>query len=94
MNKQILQNITSLITLAISGFLYYRYRKMSKSIEELEELTIQHDQVIDELIDDQESMEEPLQKALVMSQLALTKTSDSEISFAPIIEKKKTENNN
>lgn len=94
MNKQILQNIATLISLAISGFLYYKYRKMGAVIEELEELTIQHDQIIDELIEDQESMEEPLQKALVMSQLALTKVSDSEISFAPIIEKKKTENNN
>lgn len=92
---------TTLILLAIpyltTSFLFLlfwrqkrRVDQLKLEIEELDILTEQNNEIINELIEDQEAMEEPLQKALVMSQFVIEKLGEMEnVSFGPVIEKKK-----
>ena len=86
--------------LAISALflLFWRQKKkiekIEADVEELDVLTEQNDEIISELIDDQEAMEEPLQKALVMSQFVIEKLGEMEnVSFGTLLEKKVTKSN-
>lgn len=71
-----------------------KIEKIEADVEELDVLTEQNDEIISELIDDQEAMEEPLQKALVMSQFVIEKLGEMEsISFGTLLEKKTAKSN-
>jgi len=71
-----------------------KIEKIEADVEELDVLTEQNNEIISELIDDQEAMEEPLQKALVMSQFVIEKLGEMEnIPFGALIEKKAAKSN-
>jgi len=101
-------NTQQIITYFLLGFsnmaililflLFWRQKKkiekIEADVEELDVLTEQNDEIISELIDDQEAMEEPLQKALVMSQFVIEKLGEMEsISFGTLLEKKTAKSN-
>ena len=101
-------NTQQIITYFLLGFshmaililflLFWRQKKkiekLELDIEELDVLTEQNNEIISELIDDQEAMEEPLQKALVMSQFVIEKLGEMEnIPFGALIEKKAARSN-
>lgn len=101
-------NTQQIITYSLLGFSYLaistlfllfwrqkkKIEKIEADVEELDVLTEQNNEIISELIDDQEAMEEPLQKALVMSQFVIEKLGEMEnISFGTLLEKKTTKSN-
>lgn len=101
-------NTQQIITYSLLGFSYLaistlfllfwrqkkKIEKIEADVEELDVLTEQNDEIISELIDDQEAMEEPLQKALVMSQFVIEKLGEMEnISFGTLLEKKTAKSN-
>lgn len=88
----------SYLTISTLFLLFWRQKKkiekIEADVEELDVLTEQNDEIISELIDDQEAMEEPLQKALVMSQFVIEKLGEMEnISFGTLLEKKVVKSN-
>lgn len=101
-------NTQQIITYSLLGFSYLaistlfllfwrqkkKIEKIEADVEELDVLTEQNNEIISELIDDQEAMEEPLQKALVMSQFVIEKLGEMEnISFGTLLEKKTAKSN-
>ena len=101
-------NTQQIITYFLLGFSYLavstlfllfwrqkkKIEKIEADVEELDVLTEQNDEIISELIDDQEAMEEPLQKALVMSQFVIEKLGEMEnMSFGTLLEKKTAKSN-
>ena len=88
----------SYLTISTLFLLFWRQKKkiekIEADVEELDVLTEQNDEIISELIDDQEAMEEHLQKALVMSQFVIEKLGEMEsISFGTLLEKKTAKSN-
>ncbi len=71
-----------------------KIRKLEEDLKELDTLVDQNNEIINELIEDQEAMEEPLQKALVMCQFIAGKLEEVEnMTLGPMIEKIKPKAN-
>lgn len=100
-NIQIIFNVIQVLNLvvnAVLAFTIWRIKKKVLGLEdattEIDELVGQHETIIDELIKDQEAMEEPLQKSIVLAHLAIERCDVlAEVIQNPLTERKSTKSN-